>query len=208
MAFRKGKPVLSGLRVPEIEAAVPYLSREEVERFFGVIPPENQRDLLLFDLIYRYGLRRQEAALLQLTHLREGRIWIGRVKGGRSGEYPVHPTTRRRLWAYLNTRRAGESPYLFSSRQSGPKPLSTSTIYLLFRGYAKAAKLPKDRWNVHVLRHSIAVHLMNAGWDLADVQDWLGHKDISSTTVYATVTNKRREENYNRVINSPEIART
>jgi site-specific recombinase XerD len=208
IAIPKGKPVFSAPTVTDISGAVPYLSKEEVERFFAVIPAGNSRDLLLFDLIYRYGLRRQEAALLQTNYLREGRIWIARVKGGRSGEYPVHPTTRRRLWAYLNRRQPSESDFLFTSRQSGSRPISASGIYLHFRQYAEDADLPPDRRHVHVLRHSIAVHLMNAGWDLADVQDWLGHRDISSTTVYASVTNKRREKNYLRVISSPEIART
>ena len=198
--------MVPGQLVLEIQRPVPYLTKEEVERFFAAIPAGNARDFLLFDLIYRHGLRRREATLLQLSSLRDGRIWITRAKGGRSGEYPVHPTTRRRLWAYLNERRGAENPYLFASRQSRTRPISVSTIYGLFRRYAEIGELPEDRWHVHVLRHSIAVHLMNASWDLADVQDWLGHRDIASTTVYASVTNKRREENYTRTLSSEEIA--
>jgi site-specific recombinase XerD len=76
-------------------------------------------------------------------------------------------------------------------------------IYHLFRSYAESAELPEDRRHPHVLRHSIAVHLMNAGWDAADVQDWLGHRDIASTMVYATVTNKRREAKYEEALSSP-----
>jgi site-specific recombinase XerD len=49
---------------------------------------------------------------------------------------------------------------------------------------------------------------MNAGWDAADVRDWLGHRDISSTMIYAQVTNKRREERYRATVRSREIART
>lgn len=84
--------------------------------------------------------------------------------------------------------------------------MSASTIYQLFRRYAEASELPRDRWHPHVLRHSIAVHLMNAGWDAADVQDWLGHRDIASTMVYAAVTNKRREAKYEEALLSDEIA--
>jgi len=68
------------------------------------------------------------------------------------------------------------------------------------------ADLPKERCHPNVLRHSIAVHLMNAGWGAADVQDWLGHRSIASTMVYAAVTNKRREANYERALDSTEIA--
>lgn len=185
--------------------SVPYLSKEEVERFFASIPKERIRDLLVFDLIYRYGLRRRELALIRRDHVSPGGIWITRMKGGISGEYPVHPTTRRRLWAYL-TERGTDGPYLIRTRQSGDSPISPSSIYLWFRAYAAAAGLPAERRNVHVLRHSIAVHLMNVGWDVADVQDWLGHRDIASTMWYAAVTNKRRAANYERARLSPEIA--
>jgi integrase len=185
---------------------VTYLTKEEVESFFRVIPPDNARDRLLFDVMYRYGLRRLEAALLRRDYLSDGRIWIRRAKGGISGEYPIHPTTRRLLWAYLNLRSDDERPYLFVTRQRKLSPISTSTIYGVFRAYARKAKLPEDRWHPHVLRHSIAVHLMNAGWDAADVQDWLGHRDITSTMVYAAITNKRRNANYERALSSSEIA--
>jgi integrase/recombinase XerD len=194
------------VEVPAARQAA-YLTKQEVERFFAAIPARNTRDRLLFDVIYRYGLRRLEAALIRRReHLSDGRIWITRAKGGNSGEYPIHPTTRRLLWAYLHDRREDGRPYLFASRQSGSEPLSPSTIYGLFRRYAGMAELPPDRRHPHVLRHSIAVHLMNAGWDVADVQDWLGHRDIASTMVYTAITNKRREARYEEALLSEEIA--
>jgi integrase/recombinase XerD len=191
---------------PSASRQVAYLTKVEVERIFEVIPPTIARDRLLFDVIYRYGLRRKEAAAIRREHLRDGRIWITREKGGISGEYPIHPATRRLLWTYLAARGEDGRPHLFVSRQSGSQPISPSTIYGLFRRYADAADLPVDRRHPHVLRHSIAVHLMNAGWDAADVQDWLGHRDIGSTMVYAAVTNRRREQKYEEALLSDEIA--
>jgi integrase len=182
-----------------------YLTKAEVERFFAAIPDKDGRNRLLFDVLYRYGLRRREVALIRREHVGE-RIWITRIKGGVSGEYPLHPTTRRLLWDYLEQSGPASRPYLFATRQSDDRPMSPSTIYQLFRAYAEAAGLPEDRQHPHVLRHSIAVHLMNAGWDAADVQDWLGHRDIASTMVYAAVTNKRREAKYEEALLSDEIA--
>jgi integrase/recombinase XerD len=206
MAPRKGKTAEMRLAEPAVTKQIAYLTKEEVERFFGAIPTENARDRLLFDVIYRYGLRRREAALIRREHLSEGRIWIAREKGGISGEYPIHPATRRLLWTYLAELGDASHVYLFVSRQSGSQSMSPSTIYGLFRRYAEAAALPVDRCHPHVLRHSIAVHLMNAGWDAADVQDWLGHRDIGSTMVYAAVTNRRREQKYEEALLSDEIA--
>ena len=199
---RRKKP-----RVVEREQRrISFLSKDEVERLFAVIPHGRHRDRLLFDLIYRYGLRRGEAAALRLENLSEGRIWISRLKGSISSDYPVHPATRRLLWAYLAVRGADENPYLFATRQSGCRPISASLIALLFRQYAAAANLPPDRRHVHVLRHSIAVHLMNAGLDLADVRDWLGHQSLASTLVYARITQKRRNDSYERALGSGELA--
>ena len=48
------------------------------------------------------------------------------------------------------------------------------------------------------------VHFMNEGVDLADVKDWLGHRSISSTMIYAQVTNKRRDATYQRMRVSKE----
>ncbi|MEO8035257.1 MAG: site-specific integrase [Acidobacteriota bacterium] len=183
-----------------------YLTKAEVEVFFTAIPVTSTRDRLLFDMIYRFGLRRSEAALIRRDHLKDGRIWITRLKGGISGEYPIHPATRRLLWTYLSERGEDGLPYLFVSRQSDIWPMSPSTIYGLFRRYAVLAELAPDRRHPHVLRHSIAVHLMNAGWDVSDVQDLLGHRDIASTMIYAAVTNKRRAAKYEEALLSSEIA--
>ncbi len=206
IAISKGlRPEMDLVR-PAFSRSVGYLSKSDVETLFRVIPEESARDRLLFDLIYRFGLRRTEAALIRREHLSAGRIWITRLKGGISGEYPVHPITRRLIWAHMNGRDEDRNPYLFTSRQSSLGPMSQSMIYTLFRRYASAANVPADRCHPHVLRHSIAVHLMNAGWDAADVQDWLGHRDIASTMVYAAITNKRREAKYEEALLSEEIA--
>jgi site-specific recombinase XerD len=190
-------------------AKVTYLTKEETEAFFRSIPLEQRRDRLLFDLIYRHGLRRQEAALLRTESVKDGRIWIYRLKGGVSGEYALHPTSQELLYEYLQDGKNPHNPFLFNSRQSRRKhPLSTSTIRAAFSLYAKKAGLPAEKQHVHILRHSIAVHLMNAGLDLSDVQDWLGHKAVTSTTVYAKITNKRREQTHEKAINSEDIART
>ena len=206
IAFHAGKT--DGMDIVRLAARrqIIYLSKDEVERFFAAIPRENTRDQLLFEMIYRYGLRRREAALIRREHISE-RVWITRLKGGVSGEYPIHPTTRRLLWPYLSERANGqERPYLFFTRQSGARPLSPSTIYGSFRRYADIAKIPPERQHPHVLRHSIATHLLDAGWDIADVQDWIGHADIKSTQVYAKVTNRRRETRYVESLSSDAIA--
>ncbi len=97
----------------------------------------------------------------------------------------------------------------FIGRESGQaRPLSSSLIYHLFQKYAARAGIVPEKRFVHILRHSISVHLLNAGWDISDVQDWLGHRDIRNTAIYGKVSNKRREMQFQKLLNSTEIANT
>jgi integrase len=188
------------------QEAVKYHTKEEVERFFDRI--NDPRDLLLFDLVYRYGLRREEAALLTLDDFRDGWVWIGRVKNGISRKYRLHPRTLLLLNRYLAVRPADGTRYLFRSRRRSSRPISGAEINRLFHKYATAAGLPSDRAHVHSLRHSIAVHLAEIGWTPADVQYWLGHRDIKSTMVYFRITDKRAELLHEAMYRSDGIART
>ena len=210
MAARKERrPQMHLLETLE-EPPVKFLTKQEVERFFAAIPTCNLRDRLLFDLIYRYGLRRSEAGLIdRARHLTSDRIWITRLKGGFSGFYPISASTRKLMWQYLSTLHQTSNTRLFPSRQSAARGIGGSTVYSLFRRYARAAGLPPDKCHPHVLRHSIAVHFLDTdGVELLDVKDWLAHRHISSTMVYAYISAMRRQRSYRRVLASRQIART
>jgi len=60
--------------------------------------------------------------------------------------------------------------------------------------YGQVAKLPPEKLHFHVLKHSIATHLLDAGADLRFVQDWLGHSNIQNTVIYAYLSSATRTE--------------
>jgi site-specific recombinase XerD len=188
------------------QEAVKYLTKEEVERLFEQI--SDLRDLLLFDLTYRHGLRGTEAARLTLDDFRDGRIWVVRLKNGISRAYRLHPRSALLLRRYRTIRPDDGSPYLIRSRRHTHAPISRAEINRLFHRYARAAGLPPDRSHVHTLRHSIAVHLAEIGWDAAAVQHWLGHRHIASTMVYFRITEKRADALQRAMHRSRGIART
>lgn len=187
---------------------IKYLSPAEVRRFLATIPRGHLRDRLLFDLVYHYGLRRSEVCLLRLddVDLTTGTIYIRRLKGGISKYYPLFPSTRKLLRTYVDTPKRYWTWNLFPSRQRLGDAISASLVAFLFRGYAVTADLPADKRHVHVLRHSIAMHMTEAGIGVLDVADWLGHASVTSTEVYAHISPHRRSGNLERMLKTREIA--
>jgi integrase len=206
---KSGKIALSagnhGMGWRETRGTIKYLTKEQLRALFRAIPKDNIRDRLLFNLMYLHGLRRGEAAILSLDGLRDGRIYIARLKKGKSQWYDLFPSTLSLLRRYLAVRPKDGCRFLFRGRRKACTPLSGRTIDELFRTYAARAGLPEDLRHCHTLRHSIGVHMANEGFDISDVGDHLGHSDLTSTAIYFQVTDKRRAANYRRMLRSREI---
>ena len=165
-----------------------YLTQDELQRFFAVIP--SPRDRALLAVIYHYGLRVDEATMLTVedVDLKNHRIKIRRLKNGLGGEKPLWRHTAKLLRAYLRVRRDA-GPYLFTGREG---PLKKRQIQTLFIAYARVAGIRGRA--VHSLRHSIAVHLLDAGRGIEYVADHLGHRNIQNTRIYAQISRPLREQ--------------
>lgn len=173
---------------PTGSAKYVVLTRREIARLFRQIRAE--RDRALFGAMYFLGLRASEVGLLLRQHISadSSRIYVPRLNGGIAGDRPVSPEFLQLLQAYMRTRE-DSLPYLFPSRNS--RPMSRQRIDRLFRSYATEARLPPQKHHSHCLRHSVAVHLIEEGHPLEEVQMHLGHKSINSTVVYIQVLRER-----------------
>jgi integrase len=187
----------AGQRLPR------YFTQPELQAFFAAI--RDSRDRALFSLIYHYGLRMGEVALLQRQDidLERGRIIIKRLKGGFWAERPLFAATTGLLRTHLASANVGPEDPLFQGRCG---PLRKRQIQSLFTRYRDQAGLP-CRLTCHSLRHSIATHLLDAGMSLEFVQDHLGHQSIRSTSIYARITDRHRAEVFRRLESSPWIVR-
>jgi integrase/recombinase XerD len=145
-----------------------FLTQDEVRRLFAVITGTRHR--ALFPLAYHHGLRASEVSPLQRQdiHARQGRIYIPRVKGSISNMYLLQPENLRRLRAYLRTCE-DDSPALFISTRG--LSLERRSYWDLMETYGERAGIAKAKRRFHALRHAIAVHLLDAGADVAFVQD-------------------------------------
>ena len=172
-----------------------YLTQEDLASFRrAIVAAGLPRDVALFGLMYRFGLRAAEVTLLLVEDLdlARGRIRIRRTKGGDWKEYPLPrdlvPALRRHL-----RQREDKGPFLFIGRQSNnQRGMIPLRVRQLFKHYAKLAGL-SPAVSSHSLRHSIAVHSLEEGFGLEYVADLLGHTSIRSTAIYAKVTTPARE---------------
>jgi site-specific recombinase XerD len=116
--------------------------------------------------------------------------------------HPLQPDELKALKAYLKER-TGAAPSLFLSRNN--EPISRRMLDVLMKRYAERVGIPESKRHFHVLKHSIATHLLDAGADLRFVQDWIGHASIRNTVIYAQLTSRRRDEEARKVFASQYV---
>ncbi len=190
--FRFTHMTFKQLKSKKIKSYKSNQTIDELNRLFKVI--KNKRDKAIFLIAYRHGLRASEVGLLNIDDMdfSKQRIMINRLKGSLSGVHPLQPDESRILKSYLKTRKS-ESPTVFVSNRN--LPISRKTLDVQIKKYGAKAKLPKDKQHFHVLKHSIATHLLDTGEaELRFVQDWLGHANIQNTVIYTTLVSKTREK--------------
>lgn len=170
---------------------IQYLTQDEIRRLLSVITAK--RDKAIFLLAYRHGLRASEVGVLQVSDvdLKKLRIFIHRLKGSLPGEHPLQPDEARLLKAWLKARDS-DSPILFPSREGSP--INRRTLHELMKHYGQQANLPEDKRHFHVLKHTIATHLLEATDNVRFVQDWLGHSNIQNTNLYTHLVSTTRLE--------------
>jgi len=181
---------------------IQFLTQNEMRRLLDAI--KKKRDYALFLIAYRHGLRASEVGILTEDDidLTRGTIRVHRLKGSLGGVYPMQNDEVKAIRTMLRAR-AVQSPILFLSKLL--IPISRRQLDLLMKKYGEKARIPEHKRHFHTLKHSIATHLLDAGTDIRFVQDWLGHKDIKSTAIYAQLTTHRRKDEARRAILSKHV---
>ncbi len=171
------------------------LRDEQVAALFAVI--DDPRDLAIFKLMLRCGLRVEEVANLTLAavDLPRGQVFVYQGKGAKDRVVYLSKDAYQALTAYLKVRPHTRAKKLFvvnKGRFRG-KPLKVRGIQHRMQHYAQKAGL---KVCCHQLRHTMATQMLNADADLVTIQDLLGHTRIRTTERYCRVSNQKVRRDY------------
>jgi site-specific recombinase XerD len=174
------------------ERLVGYLTREEMQAVLDAPNPrarDGMRDRAMLHLAFAAGLRVSELVGLRLddvTFQPQATIHV-RGKGRRERVLPLWKTTAKALRAWLALRGSAQCPELFLNARGGPLTRD-GFEYILARHVSAAsatmASLKSKRVSPHVLRHSCAMHTLEATRDIRKVALWLGHSSVQTTEIY------------------------
>jgi integrase/recombinase XerD len=176
-------------RIPEV------MTPEQVRLFLrapGADDGMRRRDRALLELLYATGCRASEVSHIELqdVHLAE-RYCKCRGKGQRERLVPLGASAVRCVEDYLEKQRPelaarapSPPPWLILSRRG--RRLRREGIWELVKKYARRSGV-SAAISPHTLRHSFATHLLAGGADLRQVQELLGHANITTTQIYTHV---------------------
>lgn len=161
--------------------------------------PKGCRDKAMLELLYATGIRSSELVDLNVedVNLQAGILRCKSDKAER--RIPIYAAAVSAVSDYITRVRSlilspdgGQA--LFTNLNG--KRLTRQGFWKIVKGYAEQAGIIKEI-TPHTLRHSFALHLLENGADLKDIQVMLGHADISSTQVYVHLLNDHFKEVYN-----------
>lgn len=172
------------------KATIKYLSDQSMKKILSspdTNTPSGRRDLTLLSTLYDTGARVQELADLKVRDVRLETPAIINItgKGRKNRHVPILNKTKNLLKQYLKEQKLMtndklDHPLFFNKQR---KKLTRQGITYILKKYASGVSL--NNITPHVLRHTKAMHLLQAGINLVYIRDFLGHSELATTEIYA-----------------------
>jgi integrase/recombinase XerD len=186
-----GENPTQSLISPQVNKRPPtLLSLSEYQRLLSEpaksSTPEAKRDVVMLELLYATGLRVSELVSLNVTDIDLEQNCVHCVQGNSKRQVPFGYHIGQLLRNFLRNDRLDllydeKVEALFLNRRGGR--LTRQGFWQIVKNYGSKAGL-SNKVTPHTLRHSFAVHKLNTGTDIQQVQQLLGHAHISSTKIY------------------------
>ncbi len=178
---------------PRVKKRLPQtLAANDVERLLEAPSqkqsPKNLRDAALLNVLYATGMRVTEVVSLKVSDVNlDASVISCPYKDNLVRELPLDEQTQTVVGNYLENGR----PHLMKDKTETAlflnhrgKQLTRQGLWLIIKAYAEQAGLGESV-TPHTLRHSFAAHRLNSGTELREVQQLLGHANISTTQIYS-----------------------
>ncbi|MEG1426847.1 MAG: tyrosine recombinase [Oscillospiraceae bacterium] len=192
-----------GVKLEKAEKKLPQvLTGEEIDLLLSMpllTEAKGCRDKAMLELLYATGIRVSELINLDISNinLRSGVLFCRNTKGVRS--IPVYTSAIVAVSDYIYRMRS-----IIVSEDSGDalfvnlngSRLTRQGFWKIVKSYAAEAGITKEL-TPHTLRHSFALHLLENGASVKDIQTMMGHADISSTQVYVQLLDNHMKAVYN-----------
>ncbi len=171
------------IKTPKIPKKIPtVLTKDEIKKMIELT--KNPKHKLIIELLYSTGIRLSELRNLRIRDLDldENVLWVRKGKGAKDRMVILSKMLSNELKKYVEGRDPND--FVFHGWHG---QISSRAVQKIIREAAKRANISK-KVTPHVLRHSFATHLLEAGVDIRKIQVLLGHSNLSTTQIYTTVS--------------------
>lgn len=152
------------------------------------------RDRAILSTLLYHGLRRAELCSLTVGDLQQRR-GVAHLhvhgKGDKIRYVPLHPATAEHIDTYLEATGHGTDrdgalfrPVKNNVHDNDQASITADGVYKMLMGYAAMLKIDAAGFGPHALRATAATNALDHEADIAKVQEWLGHANISTTRIY------------------------
>ena len=164
---------------------------------------KGRRDLAMLALMYDCAARVQEICDLKPFSIRLNKPYTIKIvgKGSKARIVPLMEEEIVHIIRYMTENNlleahSGMSPLFYNSRK---EKLTRAGINGILKKYSNMARIKKsslipEKISCHTLRHSKAMHLLQAGVNLVYIRDFLGHESVQTTEIYARADSKQKRE--------------
>ena len=164
---------------------------------------KGRRDLAMLALMYDCAARVQEISDLKPSSIRLNKPYTIKIvgKGNKARIVPLMEEEIVHIKRYMTENKlleahVGMNPLFYNSRN---EQLTRAGINSILKKYANMARIKKpslipEKISCHTLRHSKAMHLLQAGVNLVYIRDFLGHESVQTTEIYARADSKQKRE--------------
>lgn len=172
-----------------MSSGIKYLTKQELEEIFNIIEKSKcrhkVRDIAIIKIAYFCALRVSEVGKLKYSDYNKElkQLYCNRSNGSVNNIICLDNDTALYLDEYIEKYKIEDGEILFKSQEG--RAISRKTLDMIIKKYCKKSSIKDvDKHHFHILKHTRAIHLVEMGLTIEQLNCWLGHKNLNNTSKY------------------------